>query len=103
MRFLIFAAALAAAGSALADSEARLGADFVRITARPCTDEKVIAAITAAGENPLDYRAARAEIGGAAFNGCWEPMKGRRMIHLRYEDGDQGLIPFDDLKAIKEV
>lgn len=103
LRSILIAAACAAAGAALADSEARRGSDFVRITVRPCADEKVVAAITAAGEDPKDYRAARAEIGGAPFAGCWKPMFEREMIFLRYDDGDAGLLPFGELKPVKEV
>jgi hypothetical protein len=61
MRFSLALILLLAAAPVLADSEARQGNDWVRITAKPCTDEKVLAHIAAAGDNPLDYRAARAE------------------------------------------
>lgn len=43
-----------------ADSELRQGADWVRISASPCEDAKVVALLQAAGEDPADYRAARA-------------------------------------------
>lgn len=102
MRMLLIAALLAA-GPALADSEARQGADWVRITARPCTDLKVLEQIGLAQDNPLDYRAASAEFNGEKFAACWKPLFERELIYLRYGDGDQGLIPFTDLKPVPEA
>lgn len=94
---------LLVASSAFADAEFRQGRDWIRITARPCSDEKVVAALTAAGEDPLDYRAAAAEIGGQGFVACWKPVMDKRVVLLRYGDGDQGMVPFDELKAAKEA
>lgn len=102
MRILLIAAMLAA-GPALADSEAHQGADWVRITARPCTDLKVLEQIGLAQDNPLAYRAAIAEFNGEKFTACWKPMFDREMIYLRYGDGDQGMVPFADLKPVKET
>lgn len=92
---------LLAVAPAFADSEARVGADWVRIAATPCTDEKVLAHITAAGDNPLDYRAARAEFQGAPYIGCWRPLMDKGVVYIRYDDGDQGVVPFGDLKPLK--
>lgn len=100
------AAALALAvlvGSAHADSEARQGSDWVRLSALPCKNEKVLELITAAGEDGREYRAARAEFGGAPFAPCWRLLKAIKSIHVRYEDGDQGLIDFDDFKLVEEI
>jgi hypothetical protein len=30
-------------------------------------------------------------------------MFGRNEVYLRYEDGDQGLVPFSELKPVKEA
>lgn len=103
LRLIVIAAALAAAGSALADSEVRNGADFIRVTAKPCKDEKVVALLEAAGESPDDYRAAFAELGGQPFQACWKPMFEQRQIFIRYSDGDAGLVPFGMVKPVKEV
>ena len=78
------------AADAKADSEARNGKDFVRITAQACTNEKVLANITGRGESPLDYRAAQAEFNGEAFAACWTPDYKTGMVQLRYDDGDRG-------------
>lgn len=53
-----------------ADREVRVGNDFVRVTEQPCTNERVLADIAAAGEKAEDYRAARAEFRGEQFEGC---------------------------------
>lgn len=87
---------------ARADSEARHGANSVRITPLACTDAKVIAFLTAAGENPADYHAARAEVGGNTFAGCWKPDYDRRVVLLRYEDGDAGAVQFGELKPTRD-
>jgi hypothetical protein len=104
MRALILAAALfAVAGNANADAEVRDGANFVRVTARPCEDAKVIELIKEAGDNPLDYRKAIAEIGGTVYSACWKPNYERQQIFLRYQDGDAGLIPLEAFKPVKEA
>lgn len=92
---------LLAAASALADSEARDGADFVRITALPCTDDKVLAHIPA--DERVDFRAAHAALRGVRYSGCWRPLFDKRVIFLRYEDGDAGIVPFKDLTPIPEA
>lgn len=101
MRSVVIAAILVA-GPALADSEFRQGADFVRVTARPC-EGAVAALIQAAGESPLDYRAASAQVAGKPYAACWKPVFPQRVIYIRYEDADEGLIPFDALKPVKEA
>lgn len=103
MRYLLAMIMMLAAAPALADSEAREGADWVRISADPCKDEKVLAHIAAAGEDAKDYRRARAEIQGASYSGCWQPLFNKEVIYLRYEDGDSGVVPFRDLKPVKSV
>jgi hypothetical protein len=103
MRAILIAAALAAAGQAFADAEARNGADFVKITARPCDDPKVLDLVKEAGENTLDYRKAVAEIDGVPYSACWRPLMQRRQNLLRYQDGDSGLIDWSDFKPVKEV
>lgn len=102
MRALIFAAALAAAGPAIADSIARQGADWVRITARPCTNEAVLALLARADKDAhLDYRQASAEFNGVAYAPCWKPYGSG--VHLQYEDGDEGLLLESELKPVPEA
>lgn len=101
MRRALFLAFALSAASAFADSEFRQGADSVRITAKPCADDKVLRLIPPAEH--ADYRAARAEVAGTSYSGCWRPIFEKEAVYLRYEDGDQGLIPFRDLKPLKDA
>jgi hypothetical protein len=94
---------LAIAPAAFADSEARIGESRVRISATACSDEATVAVLTADGENAADYRAATARFEGREFRGCWRPDFQKRVILLRYEDGDHGMVPFDDLKPVPTV
>lgn len=86
---------------AQADSMARQGSDWVRLTARPCTNEKVLATITAAHLDPASFWAATASFGGTPYAACWTLVRGG--AGLIYEDGDQGLIPQSDLKPAPDA
>lgn len=87
---------------ALADSEARQGADWVRTTARPCTNEAVLAILANIDKDAhLDYRQASAEFQGVRYAPCWRPHGNG--IWLQYEDGDNGIIPQRELKPMKEA
>lgn len=97
----ILLVALGSPQPARADSEARKGADFVRMSALPCKDEAVVAAIQALGLDPLDFRAARAEFGGQTFLACWRRVGD--LAHIVYQDGDQGAVPFTELKPLREA
>lgn len=90
---------LLAAAPVLADSEARDGADWVRITARPCTNEAVLAQLQ--GNERLDYRQASAEFGGKPFAACWRPDGDG--VFLIYEDGDKGVILRRQLRPVLEA
>ena len=100
---LLLCAALLAAGSAHADSEVRNGADFIRLTAKPCADATVSALVTAQGEDPKDYRQAIAEIGGMSFSACWRPMFEREQVFIRYSDGDMGMVPFQMFQPVSTI
>lgn len=86
---------------AAADSEARSGADWVRLTANPCADEAVIAVLKQHDADPLDFRAAQAEIGGTAFTACWRPMFDTREVLVVFGDGDIARVPFGALKPLR--
>jgi hypothetical protein len=104
MRALALALSLLLAASpVLADSEARIGADWVRISATPCKNEEVLKHLKDAGENPLDYRAAAASWQGQDYQACWKPLMQQQMVYVRYTDGDHGLVPFRDLKPVKDI
>lgn len=103
MRILLALLLILLAPAALADSIARHGENWVRLTAQPCTNEAVAGHLTAAGEDPADYRAASARFDGREFSACWKPDFSTRNVMMRYEDSDGGMVPFDDLKAVPEV
>lgn len=92
-------AALLAAGPALADAVASNGRDTVRLSDKPCAITAVIAQIP----EPLRQgrRTAAASVSGQPFAACWRLIP--QGVHLLYEDGDQGLIPAGDFKAVPEI
>lgn len=94
---------LAFPASVKADAIAQTGSDWVRVTARPCADEKVVGYIQARQQSPQDFRAATAYFGGQHFTACWRPMFDQQKALIWYEDGDQGLVPFGDLKPTPEA
>jgi hypothetical protein len=100
---LVLAAALLAAGSAFAASEAHMGSDWVRVTALPCKDEAVIAFLQKTGQDPADYRAGTADVGRHLYAVCWRPLFEQRMALVIYPDGNQGLIPFSEFRPVKEA
>lgn len=96
----ILIAALIAAGPAFADSIVKQGDDWIRITGRPCSDPNVLRHIPDSGHQ-LDFRAARARLGGAEYSACWLPIPGG--VGIVYEDGDMGTIPESMLKPVPEA
>jgi hypothetical protein len=95
MRSILLAAALAAAGAAMAgDLVGRDGDEWVRLTDAPCSSELVLGRLpaSAAGE----FHAATAQFHGQLFTACWRVMG--NAAFLIYEDGDQGVIPLQALK-----
>jgi hypothetical protein len=73
---------------------ARQGDDSVRLSDSECKSELVLSRIEPgmAGE----FHAASAVFQGQRFQACWR-MVGNA-AYLVYEDGDQGIIPADELK-----
>jgi hypothetical protein len=94
MRFLAFFLA-ALALSAHADYIANNGRDTVRLTDAPCPLE--VLKLLPEGARGY-YRSAHAQIGKQSYAACWAPY-GRDGVHLKYSDGDEGLIPVADFKA----
>ena len=73
---------------------ARQGNDSVRLSDAACKSELVLARLEPGAQDK--YRAATAEFQGQNFVACWRAMGG--VAHLVYEDGDQGIIPMQELK-----
>lgn len=95
MRILIILlAALLLATPARADFfVARNGDDSLRIdTDTDCASAVIIALETHVGPGML--KAGVAVVAGQKYDVCWHPMGNQ--VHVRYEDGDHGLIPGDD-------
>lgn len=100
---LLAAIAVCVALPVKADSIARNGSDWVRLTAKPCASAEVLEHMKKAGENPLDFRAGLARISGAEYEVCWRPVYEHEVVFLRYADGDAGLVPFGDLKPVQGI
>jgi len=98
---LIALAAASLAGTAIADSIARQGSNWVRLTLRPCEDAKVAAVIQAQGKHPGQFRAAYASFDGRSYVACWTPAQGGAA--LVYQDADVGFVPIGDLKPAPEA
>lgn len=97
MKAVVFCAALATLAAAPAFSQdliARQGDDSVRLSDAECKSELVLNRIepAVAGE----FRAASAMFQGQRYQACWRMMG--NAAYLVYEDGDQGIIPAQELK-----
>lgn len=80
------------------DMEYREGPDWIRTSEAPCMYAGVLQHIPE-GIRP-QFQKAQASVNGVRYFGCWRPMG--NVIHLFYEDGDQGIVPVADLKPVKE-
>lgn len=92
--FLCAAAALAAAPALADELVASNGQDSVRLSDRPCSNDRVLQQLTPKFREAM--RDANAVVGGQPFRACW--IVDGDSAHLVYEDGDQGLIPLADFK-----
>lgn len=88
------AAAIAAAPSFAQTLVARQGDDSVRLSDGECKSQLVLSRLQ--GEQTEDFHAATAVFQGQNFNACWRQMG--NVAFLIYEDGDQGIIPLQELK-----
>lgn len=97
MKAVVFCAALAAFAAAPSFAQelvARQGDDSVRLSDTACTSQEVLNRLEPGTAD--DYKAASAVFQGQKFNACWRVMG--NVAHLVYEDGDQGIIPIQELK-----
>ena len=99
MKAVLFSAAALAATLSVApafaqDLIARQGDDSVRLSEEACKSDLVLSRLEPgiAGE----FRSASAVFQGQRFQACWRMMG--NAAYLVYEDGDQGIIPADELK-----
>lgn len=68
----------------------RQGADYVRLTKKPCIEGSVLTHIPE--EYRQHFRAGRGFIGGADYPLCWA-MRRDGNIQLIYPDGETGVVP----------
>jgi hypothetical protein len=94
MKHLLLCAALVAVPALADDLVARQGDDSVRLAESPCTSERILAQLPAGMHG--DFKAASAVVEGKNFVACWRAAG--NAAFLVYEDGDQGVIPMDELK-----
>lgn len=97
MKAAVFCAALATfavAPSFAQELVARQGNDSVRLSDSACSSQEVLRRIEPGTAG--DYKAASAVFQGQNFTACWRIMG--NVAHLIYEDGDQGIIPVQELK-----
>ena len=87
-------AAFAAAPVFAEELIARQGSDTVRLSDSACKSELVLSRLDSRAK--AEYRAATAYFQGQNFVACWRVMG--NVAHLVYEDGDQGIIPIQELK-----
>ena len=97
MKAVVFCASLATLAAAPAFAEdliARQGNDSVRLSDTECRSELVLKRLEPAVAR--EFRAASAEFQGQRYQACWRMMG--NAAYLVYEDGDQGVIPVQELK-----
>jgi hypothetical protein len=92
--FCAAVAALAAAPSFAQELVARQGDDSVRLSDAACKSELVLSRLDPSAAD--EYKSASAVFQGQRFTACWRMMG--NVAHLVYEDGDQGIIPAQELK-----
>jgi opacity protein-like surface antigen len=97
MKAVLFCAVLATVAATPAFAEdlvARQGDDSVRLSDNACKSDLVLSRIEPGLAK--DFRSASAVFQGQRFQACWRMMG--NAAYLVYEDGDQGIIPANELK-----
>jgi hypothetical protein len=87
-------AAFSAAPTFAQDLIARQGNDSVRLSEAACASQLVLGRLEAGQHD--EFHAATAVFQGQNFVACWRAMG--NVAFLMYEDGDQGVIPLQELK-----
>lgn len=83
------------------DLIARQGDDWVRAYEAPCNHVGTLIAIDKLAAPREGFQKAMASFGGQSFYGCWRIVG--NVMHVVYEDGDQGIIPVRELKPVTEI
>lgn len=84
--------------------EARANQDWIRISAAPCTDERVLGVLNVRGLSLIaeDLKAAATYIGGKNYAACWMQMN-PESVGVIYEDGDTSTVPVQAFELIPEA
>ena len=98
-RSILIAATLAAGPAVAGDMIARQGADEVRLFDSPCVSVETMVRIDPQERD--QYRKAQGLFQGQRFFGCWR--KNGSIAQILWEDGDQGIVPFVELKPLLEI
>jgi hypothetical protein len=93
MKQAITCAALLCAALSYAAPVARQGTDAVQLLETPCP-----AAVPVDAALRDQYAAAVANIGGTLYAACWLAVPARGFVHLVFQDGDVGIVPFQHFK-----
>lgn len=94
MKLAVLFAALAVAPAFANDMVVSDGGNYIRLADSPCSSAQVLSHLPEQVHS--QFRAASAVLQGQSYAACWRVM-GNAAV-LLYEDGDQGLVPLDDLK-----
>jgi hypothetical protein len=86
-------------GALAEDMEASNGRDSVRIMDKPCSPK--IMKIIPKQFQPA-ARAAVSKIDGKTYTACWVAIPNVGVV-VKYEDGDEGLISFDQFRPVKNM
>ena len=78
---------------------AHAGRNTIRLAEGQCTSETVLRRLEP--ELQSQFRAASVVLEGSTFTACWRITPAG--AHLVYEDGDQGLVPFNRLKPLISI
>lgn len=75
------------------------GSDEVRVFDTPCVSVETLNRIPPNEREGWNKAAGR--VSGQRFFGCWRALGDA--IYILWEDGDQGVVPLEDLKPIPEA
>lgn len=100
MRALVLILLLTTSFAVAGERVARQGDDEVHVFDSPCVSIETLNRMQEsdrAGWNKVQGR-----FGGQRYFGCWRPL-GDASIGILWEDGDQGVIPLQELKPVPEA
>lgn len=100
MKSVAFLCAALVAGCSMAgELVSHNGDDTIRLVDEECSSQPVLDRLEP--ELKPQFRAVSVFLRGQAFAACWRATPSGAL--LIYEDGDQGMIPFDVLKPLTSV